>query len=198
MHFTYSGVEENAPGTGWTDYTSPAIHLPDGTTVMNSANIAPVLERLYPSPSLHLDAELHGPITKAAENFAGVVWWDTMAALPSILPQRSSEYFEETRAVTFGASLKEVARAKGGDAAWKTAAEPGGVAEKLADLLSKHRRDEGPFILGSKPSYGDFIVASVFECFERCCVEDYRKAMALDKRFPALHEACRPWLRRDD
>ncbi|KAK5174519.1 uncharacterized protein LTR77_001599 [Saxophila tyrrhenica] len=192
------GVKANQPGTGWTDYTSPTIRLPDGKVIMNSANIAPVLEELHPSPPLHLDADLHGPITEAVENLAGVVWWDTLADVPSMLPPRSAKYFEDTRKETFGMTLKEFAAVKGGEQAWKTAAEPGGAAEKLGDLLTKHRKDEGPFVLGSQPSYGDFVAASFFDCFERCCKEDYEKMMALDARFKPLHAACRPWLKRDD
>lgn len=165
---------------------------------MNSANIAPALEELHPSPPLHLEAQLHGPITEAVENLAGVIWWDTLALVPSILPPRSATYFAETRKATFGMSLQEVAAIKGGEQAWKTAAGPGGAAEKLGDLLSKHRKDEGPFVLGSEPSYGDFVAASLFECVERCCKEDYEKLVGLDERFRMLHEACRPWLVRDD
>ena len=165
---------------------------------MNSANIAPVLERLYPERSLHLDAELHAPMTESVESLAGIIWWDTLALIPSLLPERSGVYFDETRKAAFGVSLKEMAAAKGGDQAWKTAAEPGGAAEKLAEMLTKYKKDEGPFVLGSEPSYADFVAASLFECVERCCVEDYRKLMALDARFGALHEACRPWLLRDD
>lgn len=194
----HSGVPANTPGTGWTDFTSPAIRLPDGEIVMNSANIAPVLERLYPERSLHLDAEMHGPMTEAVEGLAGIIWWDTLALIPSLLPERSAEYFEETRKVTFGISLKEMADAKGGDQAWKTAAQPGGAAEKLGEMLTKYQKDKGPFVLGSEPSYADFVAASLFECVERCYVEDYRKLMALDARFETLHEACRPWLVKDD
>ncbi len=166
---------------------------------MNSANIAPVLEKLYPKPSIQLEAELHTPMTEAVENLAGVVWWDTLALVTTNnLAERSAKYFEETRKVTFGMTLKEVAAAKGGEESWKTAAQPGGVVEQLGEMLSKHRKDEGPFTLGSEPSYADFIAVSMFECFERCCIEDYQRLMKLDKRFPALHEACRPWLQRDD
>lgn len=165
---------------------------------MNSANIVKVLEDLHPSPSLHLDAKLHGPIQEAMDGLAFVVWWPALPQVPSMLNPTSSVYFEETRKVTFGASLKEVADMKGGDAAWETAAAPGGPAEKLKDVLTKHRKDEGPFTLGSEPSYGDFIVASVFECVERCHAEDYKRLMALDPTFPALHAACREWLEKDD
>jgi hypothetical protein len=165
---------------------------------MNSANIAPILESLRPTPSLHLDAELHGPITEAAEGLGAVVWWRMLARAKDLLPERSASYFMETRKATFGASLEELAVLKGGPEAWEAAAAPGGPAEKLRDVLTKHRKDEGPFALGSQPSYGDFIAAGMFECFERCHPEDYEKLVGLDPTFRALHEACRPWLVRDD
>jgi glutathione S-transferase len=165
---------------------------------MNSANIVGKLEELYPEPSLHLDAELHGPMTAAIEGLAGVVWWDTLATIPSILPERSSVYFTETRKATFGASLEDVAKMKGGPEAWKTAAQPGGAAEQVRDMLTKHRKDEGPFVLGSQLSYADLIAASVWECIEICGPEDYKRLMALDPTFQIHHDACRPYFKRDD
>lgn len=166
---------------------------------MNSANTVKELESSHPEPSLHLDAGLHGPATETVEALAGVVWWDALAQLPkTCLNERSAVYFEETRRARFGASLDDVAAAKGGEQAWKTAAAPGGAAEKMGQFLTEHKKDEGPFILGSEPSYGDFIVASVFECFERISPSDYEKLISLHPTFRPLHEACRPWLARDD
>lgn len=165
---------------------------------MNSANTVKELESSHPEPSLHLDADLHGLATEAAEGLALVVWWDGLALLPkTCLNERSATYFEETRKVTFGASLDDVAAAKGGQQAWQTAAAPGGAAEKLGRVLTEHKKADGPFILGSEPSYGDFVVASVFECFERISKSEYQKLITLHPTFRPLHEACRPWLERD-
>ena len=166
---------------------------------MNSANIAIELEKLHPSPSLHLDANLHTQCIEAVENLAGVIWWDCLALLPkNVLLPRSAEYFSRTRAERFGGPLDEVAVAMGGAEAWKKAAAPGGAAEKLVRVLRESKRDEGPFVLGSEVSYGDFTIVSVFECVERTSKEDYGKLMALDPSFGKLHEACRVWLERDD
>lgn len=166
---------------------------------MNSTNIVEKLEKVHPEPSLHLDANLHGPITEAVESLAGVVWWDVLARVPKdLLSPRSAEYFERTRKETFGASLDDVAAVKGGPEAWKAAAAPGGPAEKLSKLLTEHKKDQGPYVLGRQPSYGDFIAVSVFECIERCSKADYHRLLELDPNYGKLHEACRPWLIRDD
>ena len=53
-------------------------------------------------------------------------------------------------------------------------------------------------MLGSQVSYADFLAVAVFECLERCDVESYEKVIGYDPVFKNLHEACRPWLERDD
>ncbi|KAK3684544.1 hypothetical protein LTR37_020186 [Vermiconidia calcicola] len=193
------GVQANEPGTAFADYSSPTVRLMDGTMVMNSINIVSALEQRYPEPTLHLDAELHGPITEAVEGLLFVIWWDALASIPrGVLTEKSASYFAEGRAAYFGTSLDDLAATKGGEKAWEAAAVPGGPADKLKDVLTKHRRDQGPFALGSQVSYGDFVAVGLFECVERSHLESYERLMGLHDTFKTLHEACRPWLARDD
>ena len=110
---------------------------------MNSAKIIPKLEELHPTPSLHLDANLHEALEEAVTNLAGTVWWDAYALMPKrILNPAAAESIEKSRAVIFGATLHECAKAKGGPQAWEAAAAPGGPAEKLAKLLTENKRDD--------------------------------------------------------
>lgn len=58
--------------------------------------------------------------------------------------------------------------------------------------------EDGPFVLGKEPSYADFVVVGLFECFRRCHPPTYERLMRFDERFKLLHEACGEWLVRDD
>ena len=61
-----------------------------------------------------------------------------------------------------------------------------------------HKRDEGPFILGSQVCYADFMAASVVEVFRR--VEDgaFERMCGAVDGLKELHEGCAPWFRRND
>ena len=194
------GLPPNEEGTAFAPYSSPTIRLPDGTMVMNSANIIPKLEAKYPKPSLYLETGLHKEAEKLITDLGLATWWDGMVTTKDeLLPPRSSEYFARTRKEVFGASLEDCAAAKGGETAWKNAVEP---IKKLAAFMKEHRKkgeEDGPFVLGNEPSYADFMIVTMFECYERCHDESYQKVVVEgDLSFKALHEACRPWLKRDD
>ena len=47
-------------------------------------------------------------------------------------------------------------------------------------------------------SYGDFVIASLFECIKRVNMKVYERLIGFDESFKQLHLACRPWLVRDD
>ena len=70
--------------------------------------------------------------------------------------------------------------------------------DQLKAELHKHKKDEGPFVLGSQVSYGDFIIASFFESVERVDKAVYDRLVGYDDSFKRLHEGCRPWLERDE
>ena len=166
---------------------------------MNSTKIIKKLEILHPEPSLHLDEERETAIGAAVEAFAGTTWWDAMVKLvQNCLTESAAEWFAENRKQIFGASLEDLAASMGGQKGFDAAFASGGTAEKLKEQLTKYRKDEGPFVLGSQVSYSDFLPAALFENFERVDPEAYEKIMGYDPVFKNLHEACRRWLERDN
>ena len=166
---------------------------------MDSIDIAEKLEGMYPRPTLRLDAELHGPVTDAVQACAWTLFPDAMLwAVRHMLTDRSAPWFAEDRKKRLGMSLEELAAQKGGEAAFQTGEAKGGPFERLKEVLTKHRKDEGPFILGSEVSYGDLVAASFFECFKRGESKMYERLVGYDESFKKLHEACEPWLQKDD
>ena len=133
------GLPPNEPPT--TTYTSPAIRISD-KHVMDSRKIADVLEMEHPFPSLHLDS----PILKKVEELApqcimslGPVF---LPKIPGVLNPPSAEYFERTRAISFGMTLTQFEKEKGGETAW-------GVAEpKWKELGTLLKAEGGPFFMG--------------------------------------------------
>ena len=109
---------------------------------MDSKAIAAHLEKLHPSPSLHLDSDAQKQveqlISKIHEALRGV--W--MPLVPNILNEPSREYFERTRSATVGKSLKEYAQTNGGEEAWIEALPP---IKELSEVIKKNG---GPFVMG--------------------------------------------------
>lgn len=136
------GLAPNEPGTAFAPYSSPSIRLPDGTMLMHSLTIAKKLEEFYPSPSLHLEAGIHDEAEEVVGKAGFTVWWDMMAeAQHTCLSERSQEFFARTRKEVFGASLEELAAAKGGELGWQEAEKEGGVLDGLKQFLAKHKRE---------------------------------------------------------
>ena len=190
-----SGIPPN-PQDDWADYTVPTVRLPDGSYVMNSISIVEKLEAMYPEPSLHLETNLHEEANTASMEVVIALLPDLQVNyLRDWLQEPSLSWFAEDRERRFGMTCEELAEQKGGNTAWP-AAEAG--LKKLQNLLVAHKRDEGPFLMGSTVCYGDFTIAVLFESVKRVGKSDYEKIMSYDDRFKDLHEACKPWLKRDD
>ena len=143
-----SGIEPNQQGASPMPvhpYSVPTVKLPDGTIVMDSAKIAPALEKLKPEPSLHLDQELQGKLQAILMKAVGPLSAVFMPRLArDVIDEESVANFREVRQKRFGMSLEEVEQTRGGDMAWK-AAEPSIM--DLKAFLAEHKRDEGPFVL---------------------------------------------------
>ncbi|KAM3421471.1 hypothetical protein BST61_g1864 [Cercospora zeina] len=192
------GVPPNPPmgPTGpQSRYTVPAIQLPDNTVVMDSANIAALLEQSHPEPSLRLDNGLHDQVGKILGQILrpllGVVYPLIMreVLLDDIVP-----YWRAKREATFGATVEEFEAAKGGEAAWQ-AAQPG--LEAMEKFLKENKRDHGAFILGSQVCYGDFVIAAMAESMKRIRQDLYSRLVASCAGVQELHEACREWFEKD-
>lgn len=186
---------EGAPGPPVSRYTVPAMQLPDGTAVMDSANIVKKLEELHPEPSLHLENDLHNKVLQ--------VFGPLMAPLMAVCYpriQRDILLLETVPSWTakkeagFGMSIEELEKTKGGETAWKSA-EPG--LEGMRKFLKVHKKDEGPFVCGSKLSYVDFVLASMMESFKRIGDDLYERLCENVPDLKPLHEACGEWLKED-
>lgn len=184
------------PGPSPSPYTVPAIHLPDKSTAMDSAIIAPILEEKFPAtPSLHLENGLHEQASAILGQLAfpllGVLYPRILrdVLLPEVVPG-----WRAKKEAAFGCTVEEFEAAKGGETAWK-AAEPGFVA--MAKFLKENKKDEGPFILGSQVCYGDFVIVAMAEALKRIGSDIYERAVASCEEIKELHEACGPWLEND-
>ncbi|OHE91509.1 hypothetical protein CORC01_13205 [Colletotrichum orchidophilum] len=174
-------------------YTCPAVQFPDGTYIMNSAKIIQRIEADYPEPPLYIDSEVlsqtYGLLGKTFEALVAVI----LPAVPRvILGEKSAEYFHKTRAERFGMSLDELEKTKGGEEAWVNAKEP---LEGLAALLNK---TDGPYFLGDKVSYTDFVFVGFLSCVKRAGEDKYQRLLQHSESFDKIYKACEKWLERND
>lgn len=192
------GVKPNPPETVGAAvgvrYTLPAITLSDGTFIMDSFKIATFLESQYPERPLRLDEGLH-------EEAQGLVFKSALPLFPEYMPcirdnlitEHSLPYWKQSREGLFGMSIDEFQKTKGGEKAWK-AAEPG--LQALSKFLSEHKRDDGPYILGSQISYGDLILVAFLESSRRTSGEIFKRIMDFHENIASLYKACSKWLER--
>ena len=112
-----------------------------------------------------------------------------------LLRESSIELFNAARAARFGMPLDELEARRGGEAAWE-AAKAG--LDELEALVWEHKVDEGPFVLGSRVSYADFVVVAVLEGFRRVGRELFERICEGREGLRGVWEACENWLERDD
>ncbi|KAF2018679.1 hypothetical protein BU24DRAFT_447328 [Aaosphaeria arxii CBS 175.79] len=184
--------DRNAPGVS-ADYSSPAIRFADDTLMMDSWNIIFELEKRYPEPSLHLD----DPIVLQVRDLIAVVrdplMTLTLPKVPDILPERSAQYFYDTRKVRFGMPLSDYYKSKSVEQCWEEVKAP---AKQFVDLLNS--KDGGPFFLGETLSYADFIFVAFLHFLKRVEVDVFERFLSLDNSFSAIYEASSEWLKKDD
>jgi len=110
---------------------------------MESKVIAERIEKEHPSPSLHLDPPILAQVEQLLPNSVGVLRPVWMPKVPgALLNPPSAEYFERTRAETFGCSLAQLAKEKGGEEAWIEALP---AFHELGDVI---KAKGGPFVMG--------------------------------------------------
>lgn len=188
------GVPPNISGQGL-PYTVPTMKFPDGTILTDSAVLVKKLEDMYPSPSLNLDEELEGEAYQAVVLTSMPLFTLYMPHVArNVIEESTVPAFEATRQKKFGMSIADFEK-KGGEHVW-VAAEPGFAAMKA--LLTKHKRDEGPFIHGSQVCYADFILVSAMEGFKRVGGGMFERVVAKEQVFSALYDASRAWVERAD
>lgn len=196
--FQSLGIPPNHPEVNSAaEYSSPAVHLPDGRYIMDSWAIATEIEKLQPEPSLGLDTDFPkrtAAILGTIQKPLGPIW---MPRVPEMLLNPvSAEYFYETRNSRWGMPLQELAKsARAGEVAWQGAEE--GMVQ-LKGLLGEN--PEGPYIMGNEPTFADFILAGFWRFMERLSKggDLSERFMKFDKSFKEHREACQQWLERED
>lgn len=186
-------IPKDAPGY-FTDYSIPAIRYEDGSYQMDSWPIAHELEKRYPSPSLHLDDPVTIKVRDQIAPILGPIFMQFLPVVPTLLPERSQEYFYRTREAAFGKPLPDVYKEAMANAeeGWKKAEGP---LKETADLLKKH---DGPFFLGETVSYADFIFVAALYFVKRLSEEAFQRMIALDPAISRVYEASRQWFRKDN
>ncbi len=163
---------------------------------MDSQKIVEKLEQLHPEPSLYLDTKVHESVYGAvASTIDASISTIIPAAQRNILREPSASWHAADRERRFGKSLEQLEEDEGGEKAWD-AVKHG--LEALKAELSKHKRDDGPFVLGGTVSYGDFLIAGFFEWLKRADDTLYERFIGYDASFKEHHEACQPCLAKDD
>lgn len=112
-----------------------------------------------------------------------------------ILRPSSIAHFNAARAARFGMALDELEATRGGEQAWE-AAKPG--LDALEALMGEYKVDEGPFVLGSRVSYADFVVVAVLEGFRRVGQDLFERIVGGREGLREVWVACEEWRERDD
>lgn len=189
------GVAPNTSGQGGAEYTVPTLRLPDGTYIRDSAAIAAKLQDLHPSPPLVFDTASQQKVEQAIGKIAGPLIPVFMPRVArDVITESSALHFRELRQKAFGMSLDDLEASRGGEDAWK-ATGPG--FEELRAVMREFKRDDGPFILGSEVSYGDFLVVALLESQQRIGSDLGERFLAVDESFGRLLEACKPLMEKD-
>jgi glutathione S-transferase len=162
---------------------------------MESRMIVDKLEVLYPDPSLHLEAKAHDEILPALGKAVNAARPMILAAVwRNVLREPSASFFAEDRRQRFGKTLDQLEQDDGGDKGWAAAQK---ALECLRLEMKQHKNDDGPFLLGSRVSYGDFLITAIFTWLERADSRVFERFVGYDESFRRVYEACRPWLERD-
>ena len=138
--FKNFGIPPNAEGT---EYTIPAVCIGGDKYVMDSIKIADELERLHPSPSLHLDSPVLPKVEELSGQLIRPLIGVIMPKVPkNLLNQESLDYWHDTRSKAFGMPMDQLEKEKGGEDAWENV-KP--AMKEAGDIL---KAEGGPFVLG--------------------------------------------------
>ncbi|KAK4940201.1 hypothetical protein LTR10_019630 [Elasticomyces elasticus] len=176
-------------------YTVPAIHhVPTGVYMMESTSIARFLESTYPEPPVPLTSELGREIEAKARAVGGTAFRNSiMPREIRILSPRSQEYFRRTREAALGHRLEDLLDPDQEDQAWD-AVDDGMRA--VSELMRMHSA-EGPFVLGSRPSFTDFFIAGSLQSARMVDEAVFQRNM----KYPGykdIYEACLPHMQKND
>lgn len=201
FHYTPISIESllTPPHSGVTPsksaYTVPTIHhIPTNTYVMDSIAISEFLESTYPSYPVPLRSELGRELEFKARGIGGVLFKTSI--LPremNLITPRAQQYFRRTREAALGHPLEDLLDAEKEDAAWKAKEED---MQAVGELMTTHK-DEGPFVLGAKPSGTDFWIAGTLRA-AKVVDEGVFARYVRFSGYKAVYEACLPYMEKKD
>uniref|UniRef100_A0A093VSS0 Beta-etherase n=1 Tax=Talaromyces marneffei PM1 TaxID=1077442 RepID=A0A093VSS0_TALMA len=176
-------------------YTVPAIkHVPTNRCIMDSLVIAQFLESIYSEPPVPLTSELGRQIQVKSRSILGKTLSDSiMPREIYILSPRAQEYFRRTREASIGRSLEDVLDPTKEEQDW-LAIDP--ELRAIGELM-RTNKDEGPFILGAKPTYADFFIAGTLQCARMVDEGVFQRFMKYPG-YKGIYEGCRPYMERND
>ncbi|PPQ76771.1 hypothetical protein CVT26_001944 [Gymnopilus dilepis] len=158
-HCIKYGIEptSNKPD-GTPFYTLPAIHDPStGIYLSDSFKIAEYLDKTYPDTPLILPNNTHSLQIAFSDAFTSkldALWAFILPVANTRLNPASEVFFRRTREAAFGKKLEDVIpTGEEGAAQWAK------FKAALGDADRWYAKSPGPFLLGDKPSWGDFVAA---------------------------------------
>lgn len=161
---------------------------------MDSVPISQFIESTYPDPPVPLTSELGREIeTKAHAAFDLVLRNSLLPREINIFTPRAQEYFRRTREAELGHPIEDLLDADKEQRAWNTANETIGP---VVELLRTHEAG-GPFVLGARPSYTDFVITGFLQ-FSRVVDEGVFQRILTFPRFKDIYEACLPYMEKKD
>lgn len=137
--------DSKAPGY-WADYTSPTVRHKDGAYTMDSWLIVQELEKLHPSPPLHLNDPIVVQMRDHVDKLLGPLIPHLVPKTPLLMNKVSADYVYEVKAKQVGMSLHDLAN-QATEENWKNAEAP---AKEVGNWL---RANGGPFFLGETGKY---------------------------------------------
>jgi len=163
---------------------------------MDSIPIMEKLIQLVPDPELPLKQD----VLKEMDPINGKVLGPLMPmifprARRDVICEASSDWFKQDRERRLGAPEEQYEKERGGEGAFEKA-KPG--QQELAEFLKKTKEDDGPFVLGSRVSYPDFVLAARCEFLKYVGKDVYDRVIGGVAGLPELHEACAPFFERNE
>ena len=160
---------------------------------MESEAIAAALEKLHPSPSLHLGIPLQKEADDWVAGFRSSLGGVLIPKIPgNLLSEQSADYFERTRKEMFGMPLSEVGKAKGGEDAWEKAESH---LKAGGDMFKKNG---GPFLQGETVTFADMIIIGAIQFAKRIDGSIYERIVSIEPALGKLMDASKDLLERDN
>jgi len=160
---------------------------------MESSAIASALEEAYPTPSLQLAHPIREQVQKLVYKVLRPLVPELLPLYPKhVLGEGSIEYWVRTRTADFG-DLDTLHREKGGEQLWEEAKV--GLDEVAA--LLRQEEGGGPFFLGKKPCYADFIWVGFVQFVRRASEEAFERVVVYEE-IKKQYDGCQKWMERDD